>query len=125
MPARVLVVDDEPSVVTLLKMVFESYGYSVASARSAAEARRRLRKEQFDVVLTDMRMESVTSGFDVCRTARQQPNNPVVIILTAYPVLPDTWREAGADTVVTKPADIAALAKLVEELLVKREQHAR
>jgi CheY-like chemotaxis protein len=119
MAARVLVVDDEPSVVAMLRIAFGAYGYTVASAGSAAEACRLLAEQQFELVVTDMKMETSTSGFVVSRTARLQPNDPVVIILTSYPVLPEAWRAAGADAAVNKPADIAELMKLVAALLAR------
>ena len=124
MDSHVLVVDDDRSVVTMMKIIFETYGYTVAIASSASEAGRVLSDERFDVVLTDMKMETSTAGFEVARTARRQPYNPAIVVLTAYPVLPEAWREAGVDAVVTKPADITKLMKLVEDLLQQRRDRS-
>jgi CheY-like chemotaxis protein len=124
MSSHVLVVDDDRSVVTMMKIIFENYGYTVVIAYSASEARRALADGPFDLVLTDMKMETSTAGFEVARTARMQPYNPAIVVLTAYPMLPEAWREAGVDAVVTKPADISKLMNLVRKLVDERRDHS-
>ena len=115
-----LIVDDEPAVSSMLKVVFESEGYTVTTAASGAEACRLLAVQTFDVVLTDMRMESDTAGFDVVRAARKRSDGSVIVILTAYPMLAQDWRTAGADAAFTKPSYMAALLKAIRELLDQR-----
>jgi CheY-like chemotaxis protein len=124
MSTHVLVVDDDRSVVTMMKIIFENYGYTVAIAYSASEARRALAGGRFDLVLTDMKMETSTAGFEVARTARMQSYNPAIVVLTAYPMLPEAWREAGVDAVVTKPADISKLMTLVQKLVEERRDRS-
>ncbi len=121
MDARILLVDDELSVRSMLKLVFETHGYPVTPAASAAEALRLLSEQpSFDLILTDMRMESDTSGYEVVAAAKALSHPPAVIILTAYPLLAKDWRAAGADAVVSKPSQTAALLELVEELIKNR-----
>src|SRR6476661_3148914 len=94
--SSILVVDDDASVLAMLRAVLENHGHQVTSAHSAADARQKLQSGSFDMVITDMRMESETAGFDVVRAARSKPDAPAIVILTAYPMLEKQWREAGA-----------------------------
>ena len=122
MDAHILIVDDEQAVFSMLKAVFESEGYTVTTASSGAQACCLLAVQTFDVVLTDMRMESDNAGFDVVRAARKRSAGSVIVILTAFPLLAQDWRAAGADAAFTKPSNIAALLTAIRELL---DQHGR
>jgi CheY-like chemotaxis protein len=119
MTARLLIVDDEESMSSMLQVVLESYGYDVVTAGSAADALRLLGAESFDLVLTDMKMETDTAGYDVVRAARALPDPPPVVILTAYPLLAKDWRAAGADATLSKPTQISLLLDVVGDLLQK------
>ncbi len=117
--ARILIVDDEPAVASMLKVVFETDGYRVVTAGSAAEALPLLGSETFDVLLTDMKMETDTAGYDVVHAARARSESTVILILTAFPLLAKDWRAAGADAALSKPANMMMLLKTVSELLEK------
>jgi CheY-like chemotaxis protein len=120
MIARILVVDDEEPVASMLKVVLESNGYTVVTASSAAAAVRVLSAEAFEVVLTDMKMESDSAGYEVVRAARALPEPPGVVILTAYPLLANDWRAAGADAAMSKPSQMGLLLEVVDDLVQKR-----
>ena len=120
MSPRILVVDDEEPVSSMLKVVLEANGYTVATASSAAQAVKVLATESFAVVLTDMKMESDTAGYDVVRAAKALSTPPGVVILTAYPLLAQDWRAAGADAAMSKPTQMALLLDVVDELAHKR-----
>ncbi len=119
----ILVVDDDASVLAMLRAVLQSEGHSVIAATSAADARRKLESGHFDLVITDMRMETETAGFDVVRAARLRPEAPAIVILTAYPMLEQQWREAGADAGLMKGGPISHLTQVVDKLLAVRTQH--
>jgi CheY-like chemotaxis protein len=76
-----------------------------------------LSQQTFDVVLTDMRMETATAGFDVVRAARQLDPAPVIAILTAFPISSTEWRPSGADALMVKGADIMNLPDKLLKLL--------
>src|ERR1041385_7954402 len=116
MKLRILVVDDEHQQTSMLRTVLEVHGHLVQTANSAAAARQLLTSSRFDFVITDMKMEHETAGYDVVRAAREHPNQPNVLILTAYPVLGDHWREAGASALLSKPLSIAVLLETLEKL---------
>ena len=124
MDARMLIVDDEQAVSSMLKVVFETEGYTVTTASSAAEARRLLAVQTFEVVLTDIRMESDAAGFEVVRAARQRSDGSVIVILTAFPIMAQDWRTAGADAAFTKPSNTPALLATVRQLLEERGQRS-
>src|SRR5512147_429750 len=119
MGAKILIVDDEEAVASMLKVVFETDGYSVVTASSAAAAEELLASGSFDAVLTDMKMESDTAGYEVVRAARAHPNRPVIVILSAFPLLVQDWRAAGADAVASKPTNMAQLLDMIAELVHK------
>ena len=106
MPApRILIVDDEPSIVALLRLVLEGENYEVETAASGAEAIRKLAEQSFELVLTDLRMETPTAGFEVVRSARRNFPDMPVAVLTAFPVPTNDWRQAGADVLFMKGTD--------------------
>jgi CheY-like chemotaxis protein len=112
-----LLVDDESMVLTTLKSVFETRGFEVSTAPSAAAAADQLSRLPFDLVVTDMRMETDTAGLEVVRRAKSQPNNPVVVILSAFPIPATEWRKAGADTMFVKGGGIFHILDDIERLL--------
>jgi len=124
METRILAVDDEETLVSMLKAVFQTDGYTVVTAASAAEAIGLLSTDTFQAVITDMKMESDTAGYEVVRAARARPHPPAIIILTGYPLLAQDWKATGADAVVTKPCNMAQLLGTVAELLHKRRRRA-
>jgi CheY-like chemotaxis protein len=102
---RILIVDDEASILSLLRLVLESENYEVGTAVSAAEATQKLAEERFDLIITDIRMETPTAGFEVVRTARRNSPEVPVALLTAFPVPTSDWKQAGADALFMKGMD--------------------
>ena len=121
--SSILVVDDDPSVLAMLRAVLQSEGHRITTAASAGEARKKLETSSFDMVMTDMRMETDTAGFDVVRAASRRPERPAIAILTAYPMLEGQWREVGADAGLMKGMPVAQLTAKVAQLLAERGQH--
>ncbi len=122
MPTRVLLVDDDPVVLSTLKVVFQSRGYTVTTAESARAAKEKVGKAEFELVVTDMKMESDTAGFQVAQAARLQPHKPAVIILTAFPLLAAQWKQAGAHAILLKPTNINEMWRVIDEVLTARRR---
>jgi CheY-like chemotaxis protein len=120
---RILIADDEAAILTMLKIVMESASFQVETAHSAAQAVDCLKREQFDVVLTDMRMETPTAGYDVIRAARQLQPRPVIAILTAFPIASADWKRSGADTLLVKGSEVLRLPETL--LSLRKAQTAR
>lgn len=72
MKRRILLVDDELAILLTLKAILEMNGFEVETAASAKEAVTKLNGGVYQMVITDMRMENETSGYEVIRAARQQ-----------------------------------------------------
>ena len=80
---RVLVVDDEPSMRQMLRIVLQRDGYEVVVAHNGTEAIERLESEPFDVLLSDIRMPDL-SGVDVLRSAKAINSDIVAFMMTAF-----------------------------------------
>jgi CheY-like chemotaxis protein len=100
--ARILIVDDERGITSMLKLIFELDHWTVEVANNLAEAQQALLKNTFDLVLTDMRMETAVSGAELTAFAKQITPPPAVIILSAFPMSRDQWMACGADAFVQK-----------------------
>ncbi len=118
---RVLLVDDEVAVLLTMKAVLEISGFDVDTATSAHEGRSKIRTREYQMVITDMRMESDAAGREVIQAARTAPYHPAVALLTAFPVEQDAWMEMGADRMLVKPMQTPVLIRQLEKLL---ESHA-
>lgn len=111
-PARVLVVDDMPRNAKLLADVLAARGYVVDTAASGAEALDAIRSRAPDLVLLDVMMPEM-SGYEVCRTLRDDPATAMlpVVMVTALDPAQERVKgiEAGADDFLTKPVNQAEL----------------
>jgi len=121
MKRRILLVDDELAILLTLKAILEINGFEVETAGSAKEARGKLADGVYQMVITDMRMETETAGYDVIREAKTKDYDPAVAILTAFPLLGSDWKEEGADSMLVKPMNTNDLLRQIEALLVNHE----
>ena len=112
---RVLLVDDEVTVLLTLKAVLEISGFDVDTAASAREARSKIKLREYQMVITDMRMESDAAGREVIQAARTAPYHPAVALLTAFP--DDDWADIGADKMLVKPMQTAVLIRQIEKMM--------
>ena len=114
---RILIVDDEPSMREMLRIVLRRDGYDVQLATSGREAIEQLRQNNFDLLLSDIKMPDV-SGVDVLRAAKEINREVVAFMMTAY-ASTSTAVEAmrlGAVDYFTKPFSM-------DELRLKIRQH--
>lgn len=121
MKRRILLVDDELAILLTLKAILEMHDFEVETAASAKEAQRKLEAGVYHMVITDMKMERDTSGYDVIRVAKRQSYNPATAILTAYPALGGQWKSEGAQSLLVKPVGTEDLLRQIEALLVQHE----
>src|SRR4026208_208366 len=84
--AKVLVVDDEKSILLLLKEALTQWGYEVTCAASAVEALELLKNGLFDALISDVRMPDMT-GLDLLREIRKQDESIEVVMMTGYPTI--------------------------------------
>ncbi len=112
---KILVVDDDPVSRDLLEEVLKKEGYVVRLAESGEQALETLAREDFPVILSDVRMKEKT-GFDLLRDIQKRPPPPsVVVLMTGFGSMEgalDALRE-GAFDYISKPFQIADLRSLV------------
>ncbi len=125
MKRRILLVDDELAILLTLKAILEMNGFEVETASSGQEAVQKLDSAVFHMVITDMRMETETAGYDVIRAAKQKPSNPATAILTAFPSLGSDWKSKGAQSLLVKPVNTQDLLRQIEALLIAHEDQKR
>jgi two-component system response regulator PilR (NtrC family) len=114
---RILVVDDEPSMRDMLRIVLRRDGYDVSVAANGAEAIDFIGRERLDLLLSDIRMPDI-SGVDVLRAAKEANRDVIAFMMTAF-ASTDTAVEAmrlGAVDYFTKPFSM-------DELRLKVRQH--
>jgi CheY-like chemotaxis protein len=126
----ILLVDDDLAVLLTLKAVLELHGFEVDTASSSGEAFARLKSGIYQMVISDLRMETEEAGLEVLRTARRQPYNPATALLTAYP--PAGIHRDGEDcnaehseSLLIKPLGTKDLLRQVEALLISHADKSR
>ncbi len=114
MSNRVLVVDDEHSIVDILKYNLEKRGLEVSVAFDGEEGLRLARESDPDVILLDVMLPKL-DGFEVCRTLRAEGNSVPIIMITAREEETDKvfGLELGADDYITKPFSMRELVARV------------
>jgi len=115
--ARILLVDDEQSIQTLLSYPLRKDGYHVTSALDGTEALRRFEEGRFDLVILDLMLPRM-GGVEVCRALRSRSQVPI-IMLTAKGSETDkvAGLEVGADDYITKPFSMREFRSRVKAAL--------
>ncbi len=120
--ARVLLVDDDPASRLTLQTVLRAGGYHVDAAASAAEAVSKLDEAEYELVLTDLHMESPESGLKVLAHARIMDYKPATALITTYreSPAPKGANKRSSQTVLIEPEDLPALLTKVADLVSER-----
>jgi len=119
--AKILLVDDEPSILSVLSTLLKSDGHEVVTALGGQQAIDAMSKDEFDLTISDIRMNPV-NGIDVLTHASKNHPNMAVIMLTAFGTV-ETAVDAlklGAFDYVTKPFKVDELLITVEKALEYR-----
>ena len=119
MKRRILLVDDEVAVLLTLKAVLEISGFDVDTATSAREGKARIKHREYEMVITDMRMEAEEAGREVIAAAKEAAYAPAVALLTAFPVDDDAVDALGADKMLVKPMHTRVLLQQLESLFTR------
>ncbi len=119
--AKILVVDDEESNLLAMQRILEQEAYQVVTAKQAAAALTLVRKMNFDLVLTDLRMPGV-SGLELLRSIRKEYAALPVAVLTAYGTVSEAVdaMKLGAVDFLAKPVRRETLLKCVQDAVIKR-----
>lgn len=119
--ASILVVDDDPEIVTMLSTRLGKRGYQVATASDGAKALEAAKNQRFDVVLLDVMMPG-KSGWEVARALKQDPATQDVKIVMVSAIGEKTNEITapiyGADAHVDKPFEFEHLERVIAHLLL-------
>ncbi len=120
---RLLLIDDEPAIQTLVRLVLEGDGWQVLVAGEGVRGLALAREQHPDVILLDVALPDM-SGLEICRQLKSDPNTASTPIAMLTAMAQETDRRAalslGADDYVTKPWRPAALIARVTSLMAKR-----
>ena len=120
MSKKILVVDDEMSIVLVISSRLKANGFQVVTAENGTDALDKVNNEKPDLIVLDVMMPS-PDGYEVCRTLKRDPKhkNVPVIILTAKVSEQDRLKsaECGAEAFVTKPYSPEELLGKIRDLI--------
>lgn len=124
---KILLVDDEVSLIEVMKFRLEEAGYEVITATDGFSAMSMARAQRPDIVLLDLMLPKL-DGYTVCRMLKLSgvTKGIPIIILTARssPCDRDRGLETGADAYMTKPIDIPSLLEKISELMKDRPKES-
>jgi DNA-binding response OmpR family regulator len=123
--AKILVVDDDKSILSSISRVLEINGYSVDTADTAGEALDKLRNQHYDLALIDVILPDM-KGTDLLMKAKQELKQTIKFIITGYPSgeIGAKAREGGADAFILKPVKMSELLSVIHVFLDELEQNA-
>lgn len=120
---RILVVEDEESLLKLESILFTSKGYQVTGVRGGKDALTAIAQDAPDLVVLDLMLPDM-DGFEVCRSIKENPETSAipVVMLTAKKSSRDLerGRQVGADAYITKPFKSVKVLEVIEGLINNR-----
>jgi two-component system, OmpR family, KDP operon response regulator KdpE len=119
-PAKILIVDDEPQIIRVLKTALSTLGYSVRTSLNGLDGLIVFREWNPDVVITDLSMHEM-SGIELCHQIRSTSATPIIVLsVRDQEAVKVAALDAGADDYVTKPFSIQELQARVRSQLRRR-----
>jgi DNA-binding response OmpR family regulator len=124
---KVLLVDDDDAVRSMMYATLEHKGFEVIAAASVTEALRHIATESFDVLITDLHMPNPGDGFTVVTAMRHSQPNALTLLVSGYPDVQSAMAAIllEADEIMVKPFEVAKLADLVRKKMLNRKPAAR
>ena len=120
---RVLVVDDEASVLITYRMILEQQGYDVVACPTSWEAIEAIKKQKFDVILCDYSLEEQHTGFEVIAAARKRDPGVPAALLTGYATI-EAADEAENQKIgiMFKPIEIEEFLTTTSKMLRRNDE---
>lgn len=120
MPRKILLIDDEPDLVDIIKTRLEISDFNVITAYDGEEGLRKLLKEKPDLVLLDLRMPKM-DGYTFIKEARvnKTVKDIPIIVVTGVENIQDILKLEGVRDYIEKPFDIEILLEKIDECLGK------
>jgi DNA-binding NtrC family response regulator len=128
MPERILIVDDEESILFAMSDYLTARGYQVDCARGLEEAEALLSRVRYAGVIADLRLSGSqsTEGLAIVGRVRARSPSTRTIILTAYgsPQIEREARRQGVDAFLHKPVPLSKVAQIVGEVIAARDRES-
>lgn len=124
---RVLLVDDDTAVRTMMSLTLIGKGFEVVSAASVTEALRLITTEAFDVLITDLHMPNPSDGFAVVTAMRHSQPDALTLLVSGYPDVKSAMDAIflEADEIIVKPFEAGKLAELIHQKMSGHKPAAR
>jgi ActR/RegA family two-component response regulator len=122
---RILLVDDDEDLLTITQLGLESNGFEVTATSTVTEALRFISSEQFDVLLTDLRMPHAGDGFTVVSAMRHAQPKALTLLLSGFPDIQEAMNaiKKQADEVLIKPLGVAKIAEIIKKRISKPKEY--
>ena len=111
---KILVIDDDPDICTMIKMVLDYHGYTAMDADTEEKANSILGSNEINLIIMDMLLSGV-DGSDICRRLKQNPRTASIPVLmfSAHPNAKKICIAAGADDFISKPFEMNELLEKI------------
>jgi DNA-binding NtrC family response regulator len=118
---KILIIDDEKSILELLSVIFKKEGYAVKTTPSSTKALDLIQKEEFDIILSDIKLPE-KSGMEILKYVKENKPDIPIIMITAYGTIKQAVEalKMGALDYVVKPFNVEELKIIVSQGLEKR-----
>ena len=123
---KILVLDDDPDIGTMIKMMLEYKGYSVTVSDRAEQANEILKTDAVDLIIMDMLFSGV-NGTDLCSELKKDSSlaHTPVIMISAHPNAKEICLQAGADEFISKPFDMQDILSKIDHLIQNSKKNGR
>lgn len=122
---RILIVDDDETLVTLFQMILQEEGYIVETAMMGLQALDMVKKMDFHLVLLDIKLPDIM-GDEVAKEVKKINDKTGIVLITGYPSFKDCIDalDIGIDEILLKPIGTTELLRVAEEAIQKHEEIA-
>jgi DNA-binding response OmpR family regulator len=124
---RVLLVDDDEGVRTMMNLTLNAKGFDVVAAATVTEALKLIATESFDVLITDLHMPNSSDGFTVVSAMRHSQPDALTLLVSGYPDVQSAMSAIllEADEIIVKPFETGRLVDLLRDKLLTRKPAVR
>ena len=118
----ILVLDDDPDICIMIKMVLDYYGYDAMDAENEENATKIILSNHVDLVIMDMLL-SGADGTDICRRLKldKETSSIPILMFSAHPTAKETCLAAGADDFISKPFEMNDMMEKISFFLERKK----
>jgi len=120
--ALILVLDDDPDICIMIKMVLDYYGYDAMDAENEENATKIISSNHVDLLIMDMLLSGV-DGTDICRRLKldKETSSIPILMFSAHPTAKETCLAAGADDFISKPFEMNDMMEKISFFLERKK----